>query len=64
MEFICDPFRGFSLELLINIYLKESLTNEVPMRNFNDISTDLINDRIRIMEHSLTDRTVLKLCQG
>ena len=50
MELIGHPFRGFSLELLINIYLKESLTNKVPMRNLNDISTDLIDDRIRIME--------------
>ena len=50
MELISQPFRGFSLELLINIYLNESSKNKIQLRNLNKVSNELINDRIHIMK--------------
>ena len=50
MELIGHPFRGYTLELLTNIYLQESTGDATLMRSFNDISKDLMEDRIRIMK--------------
>ena len=50
MELISQPFRGFSLELLVNIYLNESSKNKIQLRNLNKVSIELMNDRIHIMK--------------
>ena len=50
MELISQPFRGFSLELLINIYLNESSKNKIQLRHLNKVSSVLMDDRIRIMK--------------
>ena len=50
MELISQPFRGFSLELLVNIYLNESFNNKIQSQNLNIVSKELMKDRIHIMK--------------
>ena len=50
MELIAQPFRGFTLDLLVNIYFNNSSIESLQQKNINNISNKLLNDRIKIME--------------